>query len=505
MTATLIQGGRIIDPAQGLDAVGDILLQDGVVAWLSASGGPNPLPSGQYEVVDARGLVASPGFIDLHCHLREPGFEGKETIATGTLAAAAGGFTTVCCMANTNPVIDERAVVELVLRIAAERGAVRVLPFGAVSKGLAGAQLAQMNEMAAAGAVGFSDDGQPVWDPSLMRHALEYSLALGLPIIDHCQDPSLTKGASMHEGLVSARLGLKGWPAAGEEIMIARDIELARLTGARVHIAHISTAGGVDLVRRAKDAGLPVTAEVTPHHLTLTDERVLGCGYGLRGLSLTDGCSPVPYDTRAKVAPPLRTEADARALVEGLRDGTIDCIATDHAPHAQEDKLCEFDQAANGISGIETALGALLSLVQRGDLDLPVLIERMTAAPARILGATPASLTTPVAPAVPTARATPTAHGELVEPAQPPTLRQAQGERASRGRSHLVPDGLGSLAVGASGGPNAHRSRPGVVGEPECVSLQGQEHTAGGRLAQRQRGRHLRRRRPRTKCGGVKA
>ena len=208
---------------------------------------------GQYEVIDASGLVASPGFIDLHCHLREPGFEGKETIATGTLAAAAGGFTTVCCMANTNPVIDERAVVELVLRIAAERGAVRVLPIGAVSKGLAGAQLAQMNEMAAAGAVGFSDDGQPVWDTSLMRHALEYSLALGLPIIDHCQDPSLTKGASMHEGLVSARLGLKGWPDAGEEIMIARDIELARLTGARVHIAHISTAGGVDLVRRAKE------------------------------------------------------------------------------------------------------------------------------------------------------------------------------------------------------------------------------------------------------------
>ena len=224
--------------------------------------------------------------------------------------------------------------------------------------------------------------------------------------------------------------------------MIARDIELARLTGARVHIAHISTAGGVDLVRRAKDAGLPVTAEVTPHHLTITDERVLGCGYGLRGLSLADGCSPVPYDTRAKVAPPLRTEADARALVEGLRDGTIDCIATDHAPHAQEDKLCEFDRAANGISGIETALGALLSLVQRGDLDLPVLIERMTAAPARILGATPVALTTPVVPG------TSTAHGELVEPERS-TLRQAQGERASRGRSPLVPSSLGSLVVGA--------------------------------------------------------
>ncbi|MEK7214666.1 MAG: dihydroorotase, partial [Chloroflexota bacterium] len=374
--ATLLRGGRVIDPSQGLDAVADLLLNQGRVAWCSASGGP--MPAGSHEMVEAAGMVVAPGFVDLHCHLREPGYEHKETIATGTRAAAAGGFTTVCAMANTRPVMDERAVVELVLRIAKEGGAVRVLPIGAVTRGLEGKALAAMAEMAEAGVVAFSDDGQPVWDAVLMRHAMEYGLMFGLPIIDHCQDPALTKGATMHEGSVSTRLGVRGWPAAGEDIMVARNIELSRLTGARVHIAHLSTAGGVEMVRRGKAEGLAVTAEVTPHHLTLTHERVLGCGHGLAGLTQGEACgAPEPYDTLARVAPPLRTESDIEALIAGLNDGTIDCIATDHAPHALEDKLCEFDQAANGISCFETAFGSLMSLVHRGAIDLPLLISNV--------------------------------------------------------------------------------------------------------------------------------
>ena len=410
-TSTLLRGGRVIDPSQGLDAVADLLLRDGRVAWCSVSGAP--LPAGAHETFEAAGLVLTPGFVDLHCHLREPGYEHKETIATGTRAAAAGGFTTVCAMANTRPVMDERSVVELVLRIAADRGVVRVLPVGAVSRGLEGRALAAMAEMADAGVVAFSDDGQPVWDAVLMRHALEYGLAFGLPIIDHCQDPALTKGATMHEGYVSAQLGVRGWPAAGEDVMVARNVELSRLTGARVHIAHLSTAGGVEMVRRAKREGLPVTAEVTPHHLTLTHERVLGCGHGLAGLIQGEACSaPEPFDTLARVAPPLRTQGDIEALVAGIKDGTIDCIATDHAPHALEDKHCEFDQAANGISCFETAFGSLMSLVHRGVIDLPLLVGKLTAGPSAILWGT----------------------GRPSGPA---------------GRSPLVPDGLGTLAAGA--------------------------------------------------------
>ncbi len=427
MTATLITGGRIIDPSQGWDATGDLLLSEGVVAWCSLSATPMPELSEAPARVSAAHLVVTPGFIDLHCHLREPGYEAKETIATGTRAAAAGGFTTVCCMPNTSPAIHDRAVVERVLTIAKQQAAVRVLPIGAVTRDIAGKQLAQLGEMADAGCVGFSDDGNPVWDATLMRHAMEYLLPRGLPIIDHCQDPGLTRGSSMNEGPVAARLGLKGWPAAAEDMMIARDIELARLTGARVHIAHLSTAGGVELVRRAKAEGLPVTAEVTPHHLTLTDERVLGACCGFVGLEPVAKGAEAPYDTSAKVNPPLRREHDIAALIEGLLDGTIDCIATDHAPHASEDKLCEFDQAANGISGLEVALGSVLSLVHRGVLPLPLVIEKLTAGPATFLGALGAS---PVGP-------------ESVEgPAD-------QTSSPRTGRSPLVPTGLGSLRVGA--------------------------------------------------------
>ena len=385
----LVTGARVIDPSQGLDEVADVLVADGKVAWIGAKGA-GPMPSAPQECprIEAQGLIVAPGFVDLHCHLREPGQEHKETIASGTLAAARGGFTTVCAMPNTVPPADNASVVEYVLRKAQEEGAVRVLPIGCITRGQRGEELADMAELAEAGAVAFSDDGRPVANSRIMRHAMEYSLAFGLPVIDHCQDPELTEEAAMNEGAVSARLGLKGWPAAAEEIMVARNIALAELTGARLHLAHISTAGSVDLVRRAKERGLPVTAEVTPHHLTLTEERVMGPGYGLIGIKYNSGTSyePAPYDTSAKVNPPLRTRRDVEALVAGLREGVIDAIATDHAPHAIEDKLCEFDAAAFGISGLETALGALMSLVHRGELDLPTLIRRLTWDPAQVLG-----------------------------------------------------------------------------------------------------------------------
>lgn len=414
MTAVLIAGGRIMDPAQGWDGTGDLLLDGGVVVWCSLSGQAMPAIAEPPQRVDAAGLLVTPGFIDLHCHLREPGYEGKETIATGTRAAAAGGFTTVCAMPNTSPATHDRSVVERVLAIAERTGSVRVLPIGAVTKDIAGRELAPMGEMADAGAIGFSDDGNPVYDATIMRHALEYVLPRGLPIIDHCQHSGLTKGSSMNEGVVSARLGLKGWPAAAEDLMIARDIELCRMTGARVHIAHLSTAGGVELVRRAKAEGLPVTAEATPHHLTLTDERVLGTCCGFVGLQTAEPGVSAPYDTSAKVNPPLRREQDIAALVAGLLDGTIDMIATDHAPHAQEDKLCEFDQAANGISGLEVALASVLSLVHRGELPLDLVIEKLTAGPARFLGALP-----------------------------------DEAAKVRVGRSPLAPEGLGSLRAGA--------------------------------------------------------
>ena len=377
----LLKGARVLDPSQGLDQVGDVLLQDGKVA--SADVALAALPDG-CEVVDATGLVASPGFVDLHCHLREPGFEDKETIATGTRAAVRGGFTTVCCMPNTEPVIDNAGVVEYVQRKAAAEGVARVFSIGAVTKGRDGEGLAELGELAEAGVVGFSDDGSPVSDAALMRTALTYTRALDLPVINHCEDSALSAQGVMHEGALSARLGLRGIPVAAEEVMVARDLALAELTGGWVHLAHVSTARTVELLRQAKARGVRVTAEVTPHHLTLTDRWVAGQrdGAGAPGYAL----GLHSYDTQAKVNPPLRPPEHVAALVQGLREGVIDIIATDHAPHTVVDKETTFDDAAFGISGLETALGSLLTLVHEGKLDLPTLIARLTSAPARLLG-----------------------------------------------------------------------------------------------------------------------
>lgn len=376
---TLIRGGRLIDPAQGIDGVMDLLLEGGVVSGIARRIEP-PVHA---RVIDAAGLVVCPGFVDVHCHLREPGFEDKETIATGTLAAARGGFTTLCAMPNTNPTMDTRATLEYVLRKAREEGAVRVLPIGSVTKRSAGRELAEMGELAEAGAIGFSDDGNPVADSNIMRQALSYSSALGLPVINHCEEPSLFEGGSMNEGWVSNRLGIKGIPNSAEDVMVGRDIALAELTGGRYHVAHMSTTGALALVRRAKEQGLDnVTCEVTPHHLTLTDEAALGAAGGDAPYA---PLTPAAYDTRAKVNPPLRARADMEAMAQGLREGVIDFIATDHAPHNLTDKQCTFHEAAFGISALETALGQLMALVHGGQIGLPLLVEKLTASPARFL------------------------------------------------------------------------------------------------------------------------
>ncbi len=373
MSEITIRGGRVLDPANGLDGVADVVLRDGVVAEVAKPGG-----KATGETIDASGLVVCPGFVDIHAHLREPGFEHKETIETGTLAAARGGFTTVCAMPNTEPPTDSAGAVEFVLRTAAAKGTVRVMAIGCVTKGRAGHELAELAELAAAGAVAFSDDGAPVADAALMRRALEYAGMLDTPVIDHAEEPALAAGGVMHEGWVSTRLGLRGVPAAAEESMVARDVTLAEATGARVHLAHISTAGSIELVRAAKARELPVTAEVTPHHLALTHEAVLTGPSAQRARSES---GQLAYDTNAKVNPPLRRPEDVAACVAGLLDGTIDCIATDHAPHATQDKLCEFDAAAMGISGLETALALCLTA-----LPLETAIERLTIAPSATLG-----------------------------------------------------------------------------------------------------------------------
>jgi dihydroorotase len=369
MAQLLIRDGRVIDPANGVDMTGDVLVEDGriVAVGPGAATGSGRTDS---KVIDAKGLVVAPGFVDLHTHLRDPGLEYKETVATGTRAAARGGFTTVCAMPNTEPAMDNRGTIDYVMQRAAEEGAVRVLPIGAVTKGRAGKLLAEFGELSDAGCIGFSDDGNPVADASIMRHALEYASTFDLPIIDHCEDPQLAGGV-MHEGWVSTRLGLKGIPSASEENMVSRDISLARQTGAHVHIAHLSTAGAVELVRRAKAEGVRVTAEVTPHHLALTHESVM-----------RNGGERLAYDTNAKMYPPLRSAEDVTACIAGLMDGTIDAIATDHAPHAVQDKLCEFDLAANGIVGLETALSLALSAP---GLTLERIVEALTAGPVRAL------------------------------------------------------------------------------------------------------------------------
>jgi len=381
MGSLLIRNARVLDPCRGLDATGDILVDDGLIVEVRiGAGGEAPRAE---RVLDASGLVATPGFIDLHCHLREPGEEHKETIATGTRAAARGGFTTVCCMPNTQPPMDNVSVVGLVLRKAREEGVVRVLPIGCVTWGREGKELVEMGEMAEAGVVGFSDDGGPVCDAVLMRSALSLTLTSGVPIMNHCEELTISAGGSMNEGWVATRLGLKGIPSAAEEAMVGRDIALSRLTGGRLHICHVSTPGSAELIRMAKAEGVAVTAEVTPHHLTLTEEWVMG---HRGGTPLSEAVGTAAYDTDAKVAPPLRTRAEADALVEALREGVIDAVATDHAPHDFTSKAVPFEDAASGLSVFETAFGSLMGLVHKGQLELARLVACLTCNPARILG-----------------------------------------------------------------------------------------------------------------------
>ena len=377
----LIRHARIVDPSRQSDRVGDLLIGIGEI---TAAGrlGPDRIPDG-CRVIDGTGLVASPGFIDLHCHLREPGFEYKETIAAGSKAAAKGGFTTLCAMPNTDPPIDNAAVVDFIHQKSRQDSLVRILPIGCVTKGRKGHELAEMEELASAGVVAFSDDGDPVYEANLMRLALIYSLDLGLPISNHCQERSLSCNGVMAEGPVATHLGLGGIPAAAEETMIARDIALAEATGGRLHVAHLSTAGSVPLVREAKARGLSVTAEVCPHHLTTTDQWVLG-----RKGEPTTAAGGLAYDTSTKVYPPLRGQRDVDALIQGLADGVIDCVATDHAPHDLTSKQVTYQEAAFGISVLETALGSLLQLVHSKKLSMGAMVDRLTTGPARVLGET---------------------------------------------------------------------------------------------------------------------
>jgi dihydroorotase len=365
MAEILLRGGRVIDPSRNFDASADVLLRDGKVVGVE----PGISASGKdAKVIDVKGLWVVPGLIDLHTHLREPGQEYKEDIATGTLAAAAGGFTAVCAMPNTVPPNDNRAVTELMVRRAREVGKVRVYPIGCITQGQKGEALAEMGELQEAGCVAVSDDGRSVMNSEVMRRALEYARGLGLVVIQHAEDTHLSANGPAHEGPVSTRIGLRSQPGAAESGMVARDLELVALTGARYHVAHASTAETVRLIREAKRRGLPVTAEVTPHHLTLTDEACAG------------------YDTSTRVNPPLRSEQDVAAMREALADGTIDAIATDHAPHSPIEKAVEFEQAASGMIGLETALALCLELVHEQRMTPLALFQRMSSAPAKILG-----------------------------------------------------------------------------------------------------------------------
>ncbi len=361
----LLRGGRVIDPSRNFDEPADVLIQDGKIAAVGRGVGA---PDGT-DVRDVRDHVVAPGLVDVHVHLREPGNEDVETVATGARAAAAGGFTAVCAMPNTDPVTDNQAAVGFIVRQSVRAGLTRVYPIGAISVGQRGERLSEFGEMVGAGAVAVSDDGKPVVSSHLMRTALEYARTFDIPVADHCEEPTLADGGVMHEGLVSARLGLKGIPSAAEEIMVARDAVLAGLTGGHVHLCHMSTRGSVELIRRAKEQGIRVTAEVTPHHLVLTDR----------------ACER--YDTHAKMNPPLREAADVAALRAALKEGVVDCIASDHAPHAYDAKEAAFDDAPFGIIGLETAFGvAYTELVVNGILTLPELIHRMSTAPASVFG-----------------------------------------------------------------------------------------------------------------------
>ncbi|MCB9591497.1 MAG: dihydroorotase [Sandaracinaceae bacterium] len=361
----ILRGGRVLDPAGERDEIADVVIEDGRIRSVGRDAGAG-IEGERVERIECEGRWVTPGFIDLHVHLREPGQEYKEDIASGLAAAAAGGFTTVCAMPNTKPVNDRRAITEAMMSLGrAARGA-RLRVFGAVTMGSKGEQLTEMADLADAGAMGVSDDGVCVMNAAVMRRALEYARTFGLLVSQHCEDHHMTRHAPMNEGPVATKLGLHGWPAAAEDVIVARDVILAELTGARYHVAHLSSRGAVRIVREAKSRGLPVTAEVTPHHLLLTDEAVLG------------------YQTFCKVNPPLRSAEDVEAVREALRDGTIDCIATDHAPHSSLEKDCDFDEAAFGINGLEPALAALLELVRDGHLSERRLVETLTSAPARV-------------------------------------------------------------------------------------------------------------------------
>jgi dihydroorotase len=367
MATLLIRGGRVIDPAQNIDRTDDVLVRDGLVVSIGHEGG-QPLGRAD-ETIEAGGLIVAPGLVDMHVHLREPGREEDETIETGTRAALAGGFTSVACIPNTEPPIDTQAAVEFIHQKAARADTCNVFVVGCVSRNREGKELAEIGRLVEAGAVAFSDDGAPVYDAELMRRALEYCRMFDKPILAHEEVLELSSGGVMNEGLVSLVLGLGGMPAAAEEVMIGRDTALAEATGGRLHVMHVSTAGGVDLIRTAKARGIRVTAEACPHHFTLTDE-------GLRG-----------FDSNFKMSPPLRTAADVEGIIAGIVDGTIDCIATDHAPHAPEKKMLELDRAPFGILGLETAVGLTVTrLVATGRIGWPRMIEGMSTLPARILG-----------------------------------------------------------------------------------------------------------------------
>jgi len=363
----VLRGGRVLDPSQGLDETADVVIEAGRIKNVGRDAGAAYEAGEEVRIIDAAGLWVCPGFIDLHVHLREPGQEYKEDIRSGLEAAAAGGFTAVCPMPNTQPTNDTRAITEMMVARALEHGGTRLLPFGAVTKGQRGAELTEMADLRDAGAIGVSDDGLCVMNAAVMRHAMEYARTFDLLVSQHCEDHDLTAGAQMHEGARSTQLGLRGWPRAAEDIIVARDLILAEMTGARYHVAHISSLGAVRLIREAKSRGLRVSAEVTPHHLLFTDEALLS------------------YDTYCKVNPPLREQADLEALREALADGTIDCIATDHAPHTDLEKDCEFEAASVGIDGLESAIGGMLGLVREGVLTPLRFVEALSAAPARLI------------------------------------------------------------------------------------------------------------------------
>lgn len=367
----LLKGARVIDPCQNLDGKFDVMVKDGRIAAIEKE------IQSEREIIDISGMILTPGLVDIHSHFREPGFEYKEDIASGARAAAAGGYTAAACMANTNPPIDNSALVEFVISQGEKADAARVLPIGCVSKQMQGLEMAELGDMALAGAAAFSDDGRPVISGSLMKKAMLYAAMFDKVIVDHCEEPTLFEGGQINEGYTSTLLGLAGIPTASEEIMIARDIALAREYGTRIHIAHISTKGSVEIIRQAKAAGVKISCEVTPHHLTLTEEAVLG------------------YNTMAKVNPPLRTAKDIEALIEGLNDGTIDAIATDHAPHHFDEKDVEFDQAAFGLVGLETSLGLILThLVTPEKITLNRAIELLTIGPSKVFGLNMGTLAT---------------------------------------------------------------------------------------------------------------